>query len=291
MTKIAHLNDRAAIRVGGDDANKFLQGLVTSDVDRVGAETAIHTSLLTPQGKILFEFFVAKTGDGFVLDCRADDAAELAKRLTFYKLRAAVDLSVCEGASIWAVWDGEPPSGEGLVIFPDPRLTELGHRCIVLDDGELNAGETVTVDAAAYHEHRIRLGVAEGGQDFELGDAFPHEANFDQLGSVDFEKGCFVGQEVVSRMQHRGTARKRVVPVQGKTDLPAPGTEIMAGDTPLGTLGSTSGTQGLALVRLDRAEKALAKGDTISAAGISLTLAQPFWAEFKVPGSRGEDAA
>ena len=289
MTNIAHLKDRAAVRVSGDDAAKFLQGLVTSDVDRVGPDTAIHTSLLTPQGKILFEFFVARDGEGFVLDCPADTAAELAKRLTFYKLRAAVELSVAEDASVWAVWDGTPPVGEGVIIFPDPRLPELGHRCIVQEDGTPFAGETGAVDAAAYHDHRIGLGVAEGGQDFDLGDAFPHEANFDQLGSVDFEKGCFVGQEVVSRMQHRGTARKRVVPVQGDTDLPPSGTEIVAGETPLGTLGSTSGTQGLALLRLDRAEKALAKGDTISAAGVSLSLAQPVWADFQVPGSQGED--
>ena len=132
---------------------------------------------------------------------------------------------------------------------------------------------------------RIRLGVPEGGRDYDFGDTFPHEALFDQLNGVDFTKGCYVGQEVVSRMQHRGTARKRIVPVEGEAPLPASGTSIEAGGVPIGALGSVSGASGLALIRLDRAEEALARGKTLTAGGVKIALRRPSFARFAVPGA------
>ncbi len=291
MTKIAHLTDRAVIRVGGDDAHKFLQGLVTSDVDAVASGSAIHTGLLTPQGKILFEFFVAQDAGGYLLDCPADVLADLAKRLTFYKLRAAVEVAVVDGGSVWAIWDGSLPSIDESVSFPDPRLSDLGHRLIKTSNAEINDTELERCDEADYHTHRIAHAIPEGGRDFELGDAFPHEANFDQLGGVDFEKGCYVGQEVVSRMQHRGTARKRVVPVVGDRPLPGPGTDVLAGETVIGVLGSSTGTAGLALIRLDRAEKAMTQGNALVTGGVPIRLAQPKWASFNVPVAQDGDAA
>ena len=136
-----------------------------------------------------------------------------------------------------------------------------------------------------YHAHRIALGVPEGGRDYAFGDTFPHEALFDQLNGVDFEKGCFVGQEVVSRMQHRGTARKRVVGVEGERPLPAPGAEILAGNIPIGTLGSVDGKSGLALVRLDRAEDAKAQGIPLRAGDVAISLRIPPFARFQVPAA------
>lgn len=291
MTKIAHLTDRAVIRVGGDDAHKFLQGLVTSDVDAVAPGSAIHTGLLTPQGKILFEFFVTQDADGYLLDCPAGVSADLAKRLTFYKLRAAVDVAVVDGGSVWAIWDGAAPEIAGGVSFPDPRLSDLGYRLIKTSDTEITGADLERCDETDFHAHRIAHAIPEGGRDYELGDAFPHEANFDQLGGVDFEKGCYVGQEVVSRMQHRGTARKRVVPVIGDGQLPAPGTDVLAGETVIGVLGSSTGTAGLALIRLDRAEKALAQGTELATGSVPIRLAQPKWASFVVPVTQDGDAA
>jgi hypothetical protein len=136
---------------------------------------------------------------------------------------------------------------------------------------------------ADYHAFRISQGVPEGGRDYAFGDAFPHEALFDQLNGVDFAKGCYVGQEVVSRMEHRGTARKRIVPIEGGAPLPAPGTNVEADGVPIGALGSVSGKFGLAMIRLDRAEAALAAGRTLTAGGVKIALKRPLFARFAVP--------
>ncbi|MCG8561545.1 MAG: folate-binding protein YgfZ [Hyphomicrobiales bacterium] len=278
--QIAELTDRGVIRVAGPDAPGFLQGLVTNDVEQATDSGAVYTGLLTPQGKILFDFFLVREGDGFLLDCARPVVADLVKRLTFYKLRAAVDLADESGErTVLAAWNGVPAAGDGWVVFADPRVAALGHRLIV----PAGANADATATEAEYHAHRIALGVPEGGRDYAFGDTFPHEAGFDQLGGVDFDKGCFVGQEVVSRMEHRGTARKRVVPIEGAGTLDA-GAEITADGAPIGTVGSVADARALALVRLDRAEKALANGKTLDAGGVQVSLRQPDWASFDVPG-------
>ncbi|MCC6982322.1 MAG: folate-binding protein YgfZ, partial [Bauldia sp.] len=138
-------------------------------------------------------------------------------------------------------------------------------------------------DAAAYHHHRIALGVPEGGRDFTFGDSFPHDANLDQLGGVAFDKGCYVGQEIVSRMEHRGTARRRIVQVAAEASPPASGAEVLAGERPAGTLGSSSGTIGLALLRLDRVKEALDAGKAVTAGGVPLSVTLPAYARFTWP--------
>jgi hypothetical protein len=150
------------------------------------------------------------------------------------------------------------------------------------------------VDASLYHAHRIALGVPEAGLDYVLGDTFPHEACFDLLGSVSFSKGCFVGQEVVSRMQHRGSARKRFVIVTGASDLPAAGAEISvaapSGSAAIGRMGSSVGKVGLALVRLDRAGEAIAAGLGLAAGEVDVTLAVPPWADYALGAASGAKA-
>src|SRR5262249_48690713 len=140
------------------------------------------------------------------------------------------------------------------------------------------------VDAAAYEAHRLALGVPRGGFDFIYGDAFPHETDMDQLAGVDFAKGCYVGQEVVSRIEHRGTARKRVVPIAYDGIAPEAGMPVMAGEKQLGTLGSTAGGRGLAMLRLDRVEDALAAGPPLVAGRATIRLGRPDWARFAWPG-------
>lgn len=282
--QIARLSDRGVLRVAGAQSREFLQGLVTNSMDGARAGMAVHTGLLTPQGKILFDFFVTETESGFLLDCPKHLAAELLRRLTFYRLRAAVDLIDLTGEhEVWAAWGGAPPApGAALAVFPDPRLATLGHRLIAAADTGVPVAGATEVPEADYHAHRIAQGVPEGGRDFAFGDAFPHEADFDQLNGIDFHKGCFVGQEVVSRMHHRGTARKRVVPVEGDGPLQS-GAEIVAGEAPIGTLGSVAGTRGLALLRLDRVAKAVAEGARLRAGDVPIRLRQPDWASFKVP--------
>jgi folate-binding protein YgfZ len=277
----ALLADRAVVRVAGGDAGKLLQGLITNDIDKTGGGLAIHAGLLTPQGKILLDFFVVPF-EGFLLEVAAGQAADLVKRLEFYRLRADVEIGLEPSFAVAAAWGGPPHAPQGALLYADPRLAELGSRLLLPTSFSLAALGCEQASAADYHTWRIRLGVPEGGQDYAYGDAFPHEALFDQLDGVDFRKGCFVGQEVVSRMEHRGTARKRVVPIEGAGALPPPGTGIEAGAMVLGTLGSVSGRHGLALIRLDRAEEALKAGVALRAGDVTITINRPSWARFLV---------
>jgi tRNA-modifying protein YgfZ len=279
----ALLSDRAVVRVSGPAASSFLQGLITNDIDKAKPGGAIHAGLLTPQGKILFDFFVVPAGEGFLLETAKAKAAELVQRLGFYRLRAQVEIAEDPAFTVAAAW-GEPARlADGAIAYADARLPALGQRILLPAGTSLgNLGCSLTSEDE-YHAHRIALGVPEGGRDYAFGDAFPHEAMFDQLAGVDFNKGCFVGQEVVSRMEHRGTARKRIVGVEGEGLLPPSGTDITAGGTSIGTLGSVSGSSGLALLRLDRAEEAKAAGHPLRAGEVTVGLRIPAWARFNTP--------
>jgi folate-binding protein YgfZ len=280
---VARLPDRAVLRVSGPAAGAFLQGLVTNNVEKATETRAVHAGLLTPQGKILFDFFLIADGVSFLLDVDRDKAAALAQRLGFYKLRAAVEITSEPDFAVAACWGSLPQLPDGIIAYADPRLPELGVRLLVPAGADFAALDCAAARESDYHARRISFGVPDGGRDYSYGDAFPHEAMFDQLESVDFKKGCFVGQEVVSRMEHRGTARKRIVRIEGERPLPDPGTEITAGSVPIGTLGSVSGASGLALLRLDRAEEAKARGDQLRAGDVAVTFAVPSWARFKTP--------
>lgn len=284
MTKcsIAALEGRGVVRIAGSDAHRLLQDIVTSNIEIARDGKAVHAALLAPQGKILFEFFLLDRGGELLIEIDRDTIPELIKRLTFYKLRADASFEdVSDRHSVWAAWGGQPSLPDDVIAFDDPRLAEMGLRVIAPDDAAPQA-DCDSTSEDDYHAHRIALGVPQGGLDYVLGDTFPHEANFDQLCGVDFKKGCYVGQEVVGRIQHRGTARKRIVPVSGDGAL-SPGSEIVAGESSIGTLGSISGNTGLATVRLDRAEKALTEGHALEAGGATITLLQPEWAKFDVP--------
>ena len=277
------LASRGVLRVRGADARKYLQGLITNDIGKAQGAGAIHAGLLSPQGKILFDFFVVEDVDGFLIDVAQDKAEELLKRLAFYRLRAQVEIAEEPSLVVAAAWSGTPGTPEGAIVYADPRLPELGFR--ILAPKGTNAADLgcEPVPEEDYHAVRIRQGVPEGGRDYAFGEAFPHEALFDQLHGVDFAKGCYVGQEVVSRMEHRGTARKRIVPVEGEAPLPASGTNVEVDGVPIGTLGSVSGASGLTLIRLDRAEEALASGKQLNAGGIKIVLRRPAFARFAVP--------
>ena len=267
----ARLTDRGVVRVSGADASKLLQGIITGDMDLLTDQPALHAALLTPQGKILFEFFVVRSAAGFLLETAQDQAANLAKRLTMYKLRANVDIADASADYAVLAGHGAAPQASDTTQFGDPRLPALGWRALV--DAE-SATRSNAGSPDHYHAHRIALGVPEGGKDYAFGDAFPHEANFDLLNGVSFTKGCFVGQEVVSRMQHRGTARKRIVIVEADQHLQA-GSDVLLGEAAIGTVGSVSGTRALALLRLDRAEEAQRKGLTLAAGGVPITVRLP----------------
>jgi len=250
-------------------------------------------AVLTLWGKIVRERFVgeapAQDGGGVFLDVREALAKSCVDRLNFYKLRAKViveDLSQVLG--VMAVWEGEAATEYGL-CYRDPRLPALGLRVILpphlAAEAAADLGATL-MPAAAFEAHRIALGVPRGGLDFIYGDAFPHEADMDQLHGVDFHKGCFVGQEVVSRMEHRGNVRTRLVPVAYEGFAPDAGAAVMAAEKQVGTFGSSAGGRALAMLRLDRAEDALAASHALVAGTAPLRLVKLDWLRFALPGEQ-----
>lgn len=292
MIRTAIPPERTVLRVSGEDARHFLHNLVTSDVETLKVGEARFAALLTPQGKILFDFFVAAVADneggGFLLDTPKALAGELVKRLTFYKLRSKVEIESRPDLTVAVALDGKPPEETGF-SFTDPRHPKLGMRIILpTTDAEAALGKAgfKIVGTKEWERLRISLGVPEGGKDFVYGDTFPHEADMDQLGGVDFTKGCFIGQEVVSRMQHKSVTRTRVVPVAYKDVSPLEGVEVKIGEKAAGFFGSASDGRGLAKLRLDRVEDGLKAGESLSAGNIALTLVKPDWAKFSFPGEK-----
>jgi tRNA-modifying protein YgfZ len=264
------LTDRGLIALEGQDARKFLQDLVTADVVLLEAGQASYAGLLTPQGKVLFDFFVIREAQGYLIDCLAEQCQEVVKRLKFYRLRAKLDIAEDARIVIWS------PEGSAMGAITDPRSKDMGARLYGAQGAMENGVEL-------YHERRIRLGLAEGGHDFAPAEVFPHEANFDQIGAVSFTKGCFVGQEVVSRMEHRGTARSRILPVGVSGVLPPKGTPVMAGDKAIGSMCSGAGGRALALLRLDRLEEALSQGVPITAGAAQIVPMKAPWARYNLP--------
>ncbi|HEX4302247.1 MAG TPA: hypothetical protein VHZ78_05610 [Rhizomicrobium sp.] len=263
---IAHLEDRAVIAVTGPEARGFLQGLVTNDVDALAPGKGLYAALLTPQGKVLFDFFLAE-GDGAILiDCAAPARDALLKRLSMYKLRAKVALEARNQLAVIASDDDVAPSSA--IPYPDPRLVEFGWRAFIAH-GEMPVALS---SAATYHARRRALGVPEAA-DFGSDKMFALDADLDELHAVDFTKGCYVGQELTARMKHRGTARKRLLAFEAASATP--GTAVKAGDKDIGEIASFDGSHGFALIRLDRLAEA---GDAplLTDAG-SVNLIKPSW--------------
>lgn len=282
--------DRAVLRVTGEEASKFLNGLVTNAVDALAPGAAVFTALLTPQGKIVVDFFAAavepEDGGGFVIDAPAALADELAKKLAFYKLRAKVEIALRPDLAVAVVLDQAPSDDLGLVYL-DPRHAGLGWRVVLPREGmeaALNEAGAQIVEMDFWQGRRISLGIPEGGKDFVYGDTFPHEADMDCIGGVDFNKGCFIGQEVVSRVERRDVARKRVVPVAFAGGAPEAGAEVKAGERAIGFVGSSAGRRGLAMLRLDRANEAIKEEVALKAGGVEIEIIKPDWADFPFPG-------
>jgi tRNA-modifying protein YgfZ len=280
--KAALLPDRGVVKVSGEDARNFLNGLVTTDMTQLASGLGRFGALLTPQGKIIVDFLITEApgghGGGFLLDCPRPLAKGLADKLGFYKLRAKVAVEDLSGSfGVIAAWAGALTIKPDLA-FADPRDASLGWRILAPQELAQKVADLIgaeLVDSAAYEAHRIVTGVPRGGLDFMYGDAFPHETNMDRLHGIDFDKGCYVGQEVVSRMQHRGTARTRTVKIVWEDFAAEPGTAILAGDKPVGTAGSSFGPNGLALIRTDRVADALDAGVKLTAGGLGIRIAEP----------------
>lgn len=269
------IEERSLLAVSGADAEKFLVGLVTNSLPTANA--VAHAGLLTPQGKVLSEFFIWRVGDTFLLDVAAPMAADLLKRLTFYRLRAAVvlaDVTADWAVAFTAVPTTEAPLLDGMMVADDPRHTELGARSLMPAAAAISA-DLPTDGAVLETRQCVRFGVAQLGMDAPVGNTFPHELLWHRHAGVDFAKGCYVGQEVVSRMKHKATPKRIVAPVtaaDGTTALPSSGTPILAGDTELGTLGAVDGTNALAALRIDRFHRATKDDQPITVGGVALSL-------------------
>lgn len=244
------LPERAILRIDGAEARHFLHNLVTADIERLKDGEATYAALLSPQGKILADFFVLAEGESFVIDCAAAHLQDLLKRLAMYRLRAKIDIAEVNDMEVVA----SPSSGR----YRDPRLAAMGWRSMVLKG-------TVPV-REGYHAARISAGLADS-EEIGSGQLFPHDANLDQLGAVSFTKGCYVGQEIVSRMEHRATARSRILPI---AFAGAKGSELRAGEKVLGTVLASADGLSLALLRLDRLDG-------------SIKVLKPDWVRYDVP--------
>jgi folate-binding protein YgfZ len=280
--KAAFLPDRGVVKITGETARDFLNGLITTDTTQLRPGFGRFGALLTPQGKITVDFLITEAPSGhdggFLIDCPKALAQALVDKLGFYRLRAKIGIeNLSDSLGVLAVWDGDAALKPDLT-FTDPRNAKLGLRILVPAELAQKAADLIgaeMVGSSAYEAHRIAVGVPRGGLDFIYGDAFPHETNMDRLAGVDFDKGCYVGQEVVSRMQHRGTARTRTVRLLLDGPAPEVGSAITAGDKPVGTMGSAADGHALALIRIDRASEALGAGTPLAAGGLSIRIAEP----------------
>ncbi len=275
------LTGRAFLHISGKDAESFLQALITTDLPSLPDGEIRPGALLTPQGKILFAFLIRRDGpDTLLIETDTEDRDGLARRLTLYKLRAAVVIASLDDTEATVCWDAPEPESPRDVRFAKAGLA-VSRR----------PGGGGTDDPALYDALRIEAGLPEAGRDYALSDAFPHDVLLDLTDGLSFRKGCYVGQEVVSRMQHRGTARRRPVTVTGIEPLPPTGTELLTGSKPIGTLGTVSGTRGLALVRLDRAADAINAATPITADGAPVTLTLAGWTGLTFPDAATDAAA
>ena len=293
------LKSRTVLSISGPEAKEFLQGLVTNNLDHISEAKSLYAALLTPQGKILFDFFISHPEpDTFWLECSADQSADLAKRLKFYKLRADVTITpLTDSLKVIAIWGnstadvfaGTTAGSAGKILdgfgYVDPRDAQAGLRVII--DNDKTPEGLAPSDAQAYNAHRIKLGLADTDADIGSSERFPHECNLDVTNGVDFSKGCYVGQEVVSRMYHKTTVRKRILPVSATQPL-VTGDKINAGEKSIGDILSTAGPHALAAVRLDRADQALAANVSLTAGDADITLTRSSWATFDFPGENND---
>ncbi|MEP3278919.1 MAG: folate-binding protein [Stappiaceae bacterium] len=292
MGLIAELTDRGIVRIAGPERSPFLQNLLTCNMDLVENSGPQFGALLTPQGKILFDFLIANSEQGYLVDLPLSLIPTFIKRLGFYKLRAKVDIEdVSQDLAALAIWDCQEEPEIPALTYRDPRLSQLGFRAIGARSGlgaDFATQGLTHVPLHDYHTHRIRLCVPQGELDYDYGSIFPHDVNMDGLNGIDFSKGCYVGQEVVSRVKHRGTARKRMISVVADGSLPVSGTPITASGKSIGTLCSSAGSTAIAQLRLDRVKNALDQNVPLFVEDTEVHVSLPGWANFDWPETEAQ---
>jgi folate-binding protein YgfZ len=293
----APLDGRGVLSIAGEDRASFLQGLVSNDVAKAAAGRAVYAALLTPQGRYLHDFFLVERQDAFLLDCEAARLADLRRRLGLYKLRSKVSLAevgsdwrhyVAWGAGAVSAFKLVPEPGAaapfaGGIAFVDPRLAALGLRVLLpasTADAPLAALGLRPAPIADYHRLRIAEGVPDGSRDLVVERAILLENGFDELNGVDWNKGCYMGQELTARTKYRGLVRKRLMPVEVDGPLPEPGTPITLDGEEAGEMRSGLDGKALAMIRLEAFEKVRTEGKTLAAGEARLRPHKPAWASF-----------
>ncbi len=289
--KFVVLDDRGILAVSGADRRSFLQGLVSNDIDKVAADRAVYAALLTAQGKYLHDFIMAAAGEAVWLDGEMARLADLKRRLSVYRLRAKAALDDMQELAVAAVFGAGPcsaldlpeeagsarPFGAGVALV-DPRLAALGAR-VILTRNEIRPALAkvglAEADFASYDRHRLALGVPDGSRDLVVEKSILLEAGFDELNGVDWQKGCYVGQELTARTKYRGLIKKRLFPVriEGPAPGPTPGTIVTFDGKEAGEMRSSRDGFGLALLRLD----AVANEHSLSAGATKLVPIHPEW--------------
>lgn len=280
---MTHLSHRGVLEIQGKDNTSFLQGLISNDINEVTPEHAIYATLLSPQGRFLYDFFITEKEESYFLDVEAERISDLVKKLNLYKLRSSVTLTLRPDLQVFALWGDNVPQTLGLEetrgkarlgVFMDPRLIELGARAI----GEAPSSDFEEASLQAYHRHRLMLGVPEGGQDLIPEKSILLESGLDELNAISWTKGCYIGQELTTRTKFLGLVRKRLFPVKIEGNAPAFGAEIFLDEAPVGVMRSHAEGYGLALLRLELLkgqESSLQCGEAI------LKPYTPFWMSIK----------
>jgi folate-binding protein YgfZ len=288
------LEDRGILTIGGADRQKFLQGLISNDIGKASTAHAIYSSLLTPQGRYLHDFFIAEFGDAFYVDAEAARLDDLRRRLTLYRLRSQVTLAaVSDQFAVVALFGkgaveslrltpepGRAIGFAGGVAFVDPRLAAVGARAIVprANLQEIAAAGFAAGSRADYERLRLSLGIPDGSRDLPVEKALLLENGFDELHGIDWKKGCYVGQEVTARMKYRSLVKKQLMPVRIEGATPAPGTPVVLDGEEAGEMRTALDAQGLALLRLDVVERADREGRRLTAGDAAIMPFKPAWA-------------
>jgi len=287
MNKYIELSDRGLLAISGPDARSYLQALVSNDMEKISPTEAIYAALLTPQGKYLHDFFISALDGALLFDCEAARIDDLEKRLTFYRLRAKAEIENWSGryAVFALIGAGKIDAGplSGGVVYNDPRLGDMGMRAALPRDGGTAALEAAGIEAAPIEDYdrlRLSLGIPDGSRDIHVEKGFLLENGIDDLHGVDFEKGCYIGQELTARTKHRATIRKRLLRVDIDGPLPDPGAPVMLGDKQAGEMRSGRDGTGLAMLRLELIDEAASSGVPLTCAEATLTPVKPDWARF-----------
>lgn len=260
---------RGVLKITGPQAREFLQGMITNDVNQCTLDHAIYSAFLTANGKFLYDFFMIQSGDSLLIDAEKSILDEFQATLLKYRMRSKLDIENITSQMDVALLYGEgtPPTIENGIIYTDPRLKQLGHRAILPTNTSLDVPPG---DETEFNLHRMKLGVPSPA-DMIMDKSIILEDGLDELGAIDWKKGCYRGQELIARTRYRGLVRKRLLPVEITGAAPDFDTDIMAGDQKAGKMRTHQNNWGLALLRLEFLDQKLTVGDTI------LTPRKPDW--------------